>query len=546
MRTGQELRRFPDRYTFSSWGLKHDSSIPVLQSTAAGLIMAAPLPSLLDHHPNLALASLGPTPCILQPPQPLLPVFDSTGNGSSSSSNRQFVNANYVRFAGSLVVAWRSSASGFRLVAVPAPPAAAAAPPAAEASSTSSGIHKRADAMAEVEALNAFFVRYPTGVAEQQGTRLQEHEGEDPRLFLTGSGADLGTGVEEEGTGEGQKQEGRQLWVVFCQRHRMRRQELSMSFSQLVLSPALAPAPAPASAPAVSVLLTKVLDMQLPPKYKGRRSPQRNWSPLDHCGWPAFLSEQGSSVRVVQPQGLTRARMQGYEAAARRLHALSLFPPAAAAAAAAAGAGGGAGGQGGARERQAPESASETVLLKSISRSSTKNLTWMLQHGPVRGGTPAVRVRNLNSSMQDDDYLGTEYFLTFFHSSNEVPSAESHAASGAAGASPGIRFTKVLKTYRIGAMLLSTKPPYEVRRITPHPLVHDSMYRGAWALPPSAFHHMDYVVFPTNVGVFGDTLLLQYGWQDRETRVLEMSLQALMNGMVPVEQGPYDPPREGE
>ena len=95
-------------------------------------------------------------------------------------------------------------------------------------------------------------------------------------------------------------------------------------------------------------------------------------------------------------------------------------------------------------------------------------------------------------------------------------------------------------------MLLSTKPPYEVRRITPHPLVHGSMYRGAWALPPSAFHHMDYVVFPTNVGVLGDTLLLQYGWQDRETRVLEMSLQALMNGMVPVEQGPYDPPREGE
>jgi len=44
----------------------------------------------------------------------------------------------------------------------------------------------------------------------------------------------------------------------------------------------------------------------------------------------------------------------------------------------------------------------------------------------------------------------------------------------------------------------------------------------------------------------GDTLLLQYGWQDRETRVVEVSLQALIDGMAPAAQGPYQQPREGE
>jgi hypothetical protein len=73
------------------------------------------------------------------------------------------------------------------------------------------------------------------------------------------------------------------------------------------------------------------------------------------------------------------------------------------------------------------------------------------------------------------------------------------------------------------------------------------MYQGPWALPLGAYYHLDYVVFPTNVVLYGeDKLLVQYGWQDRETWVLELSLRKLISGMVKAVQGADDPPGEGE
>ena len=520
------LRRFPDRYTFSAWGQVHTLSTKLsdvlLQPEGDGkenkkgdvIVEGDMLPSLVDHHSHEALVTLGTSPFLSSAPVPIfssekLHVGKQLGGGVGDAAAGAFVNMNYVWFAGHFVLAWRCSHSTFRLAAVKLP-----------LSSTKNDSYewetRHLRALVEDPIQHRLF--WEGGL---------EYTGEDPRLFLTGT--DNKSEVEQR------------LWIVFCRRHRHQKPELSMAFSSLVLAPTSRTFPSPSvdlgstSASASSslmsvVLLSKVLNMQLPSRYKGqgkdfRKANQKNWSPLDYRGWPAFIAQHVPVLIFVAPVGPTLNELLVYEQKALEAHMRY-------------------------RNRnnvtelaaRAPEGVN--ILVRTLSRTTVRNSKWPHSYGEMRGGTPALRVRNTNSSLQDDDYTGSEYFLTFFHSSSD-PS--SHAAVEGRGQ---IRFTPVLKTYFIGALLLSIKPPFDVCKMTVKPIVHPQMYTGEWALSSAggsvAFHHMDYIVFPTNFALYGDVLRLQYGWQDKHTWVVDMSLQALLNSMQKAEQGGYDIPVDGE
>jgi predicted GH43/DUF377 family glycosyl hydrolase len=91
----------------------------------------------------------------------------------------------------------------------------------------------------------------------------------------------------------------------------------------------------------------------------------------------------------------------------------------------------------------------------------------------------------------------------------------------------------------MGAILFSHDEPYELQAISRQPITHNSMYSGKWPDLPWAFYHMDYIVFPTNYlyEKDTDTIYLQYGHQDRETWVAELSLKGLLRSLVSVRDG---------
>ena len=142
-------------------------------------------------------------------------------------------------------------------------------------------------------------------------------------------------------------------------------------------------------------------------------------------------------------------------------------------------------------------------------------------YGELRGGTPAYLVPT--------HFKGSKSYLAFFHASNEPTPPP--------GGKP--KYTDVLKTYTMGAILFSHDEPYELQAISRQPITHNSMYSGKWPDLPWAFYHMDYIVFPTNYlyEEDTDTIYLQYGHQDRETWVAELSLKGLLRSLVSVRDG---------
>ena len=142
-------------------------------------------------------------------------------------------------------------------------------------------------------------------------------------------------------------------------------------------------------------------------------------------------------------------------------------------------------------------------------------------YGELRGGTPAYLVPT--------QFKGSKSYLAFFHASNEP--------SPPPGGKP--KYTDVLKTYTMGAIVFSAQEPYELQAISRQPITHQSMYSGKWPHLPWAYYHMDYIVFPTNYlyEAETDTIYLQYGHQDRETWVAELSLTGLLKSLVAVKGG---------
>jgi predicted GH43/DUF377 family glycosyl hydrolase len=139
----------------------------------------------------------------------------------------------------------------------------------------------------------------------------------------------------------------------------------------------------------------------------------------------------------------------------------------------------------------------------TLSLTNITNTTW--EYGEMRGGTPAV-------------FIGEKRYLSFFHSSNDII--------------PG--GTKV-KTYNFGAYIFDSQPPFAVKAISRHPIVHRSMYSGPWVNNEQAFYLTDYVPFPMSFHVREGVVYLIYGKQDKAGWVAEMDLKHLLDSLRSVE-----------
>ena len=267
------------------------------------------------------------------------------------------------------------------------------------------------------------------------------------------------------------------LWVVFCKRYPRQKPEIQVSFAELSILQAMNAG----NAMAEVEIKFPVIDVDYKKEQPG--SDQKNWSPFD---W-----QDGSVLFVATIEPLRVVKVD-----------TSVIG----------------GSVGGGNDRKSVMVEGRTVSVSSA--DSSKRQTDNFPFGELRGGTPAVLVASSFGEGQS--------YLSFFHASNEPMEPP--------GGKP--RYTDVLKTYSMGAYLFSPKPPYELQAMSRHPITHPSMYSGPWPNLPWAYYHMDYIVFPTNLVVVGGQdgggeILLQYGHQDRETCVATLSLQGLLESLVP-------------
>lgn len=301
-------------------------------------------------------------------------------------------------------------------------------------------------------------------------------DGEDPRLFVT-----------QNVGGENQPL----LWISFCKRYSKTIPEIQMSLSLLSLY-AVDGEGRNGDRTGVSILKTWDIDYE----YEEPRKDQKNWSPFEHVktGKPLASSEllfvtYPNPLRVVrlfedantytECQALTAAKSKTSTKESTKIHAI-------------------------------------TVSVDNDGKP--RKVAWPTSLGEMRGGTPAIKVPH---PIEPSKFV----YLSFFHSSNDVDEPISMA----------IRYTDVLKTYTMGAFLFSITEPFELLYVSAKPLVHNSLYQGDWPHQPWAFHHMDYIVFPTNVQMKDDlSFYLQFGKQDKETWVASLTYKDLQKSLVAV------------
>lgn len=139
----------------------------------------------------------------------------------------------------------------------------------------------------------------------------------------------------------------------------------------------------------------------------------------------------------------------------------------------------------------------------TISLTNISNIMW--KYGDMRGGTPPV-------------YIGDNRYLSFFHSSTDI-------IPGGAG----------VQTYNFGAYVFDSQPPFAIRAMSRHPIVHQSMYSGPWIKNEHAFHLIDYVAFPMSFDIREGIVYLLYGKQDKAGWIAEISLISLLQSLRPVQ-----------
>lgn len=141
-----------------------------------------------------------------------------------------------------------------------------------------------------------------------------------------------------------------------------------------------------------------------------------------------------------------------------------------------------------------------------ISEFQPVALPW--RYGEIRGGTNAIFISNYH-----EEQVGV--YLLFFHSSENIGNP--------------------YRTYFMGALIFSSKPPFHILAITRYPLVpFAELYEGRW-LCSTAFCGIDYVVFPTGIVRDGDHILVSMGRQDQEGWLVKMSLSKLLDNMETVD-----------
>jgi predicted GH43/DUF377 family glycosyl hydrolase len=120
--------------------------------------------------------------------------------------------------------------------------------------------------------------------------------------------------------------------------------------------------------------------------------------------------------------------------------------------------------------------------------------------GSLRGSTPP--------QLMDGEHLA------FFHSSQFTASESSWGME--------------MWHYFMGAYTFSAKPPFEMNKITPAPLMHENFYT------PSTYNKR--VVFPGGFVISGSNIYVAYGKDDCEVWIATIDKAALKESMIPVEK----------
>lgn len=139
-----------------------------------------------------------------------------------------------------------------------------------------------------------------------------------------------------------------------------------------------------------------------------------------------------------------------------------------------------------------------TGLCSTIAHTK-KEIGW--NWGELRGGTPAL--------LEND-----EEYLSFFHSSIVMDSKQSNG--------------KKMQHYFMGAYTFSTSPPFEVRRISPSPIVGKNFYNG----PKYTTWKPLLVVFPCGFVSKGNAIFVVYGRQDHEIWIAKLDKKKLLDSLV--------------
>lgn len=132
--------------------------------------------------------------------------------------------------------------------------------------------------------------------------------------------------------------------------------------------------------------------------------------------------------------------------------------------------------------------------------TSNGEIDW--KWGIPRGGTQA--------------YLDGDQYLSFFHSSINMPTVHSN----------GINFPH----YFFGAYTFSTSPPFEITQISPEPIVGNGFYSG----PPYKTWKPLRVVFPDGFIFDEEFVWLFYGKQDHEIWMAKLDKKRLLESLVPL------------
>jgi predicted GH43/DUF377 family glycosyl hydrolase len=122
------------------------------------------------------------------------------------------------------------------------------------------------------------------------------------------------------------------------------------------------------------------------------------------------------------------------------------------------------------------------------------------EFGELRGGTPPLLV--------DGEYLA------FFHSARPLATLASYGG--------------FLWHYFAGAYTFSAEPPFELRKISPIPLIADGFYTQS--------NQPKRVIFPGGFTISGDTIYLAYGKDDCEIWIATIDKKELLNFLEPVKQ----------
>lgn len=138
----------------------------------------------------------------------------------------------------------------------------------------------------------------------------------------------------------------------------------------------------------------------------------------------------------------------------------------------------------------------ETVAI------SFPSVIW--EWGQLRGGAPAVKI--------DEDH-----YLSIFHSSTHMKTIHSN--------------DQEIPHYFIGAYVFSAHPPFEIKYISPEPIIGPNFYHGACYEP---YWHPVCVVFPCGLAINGDDVLISYGRQDHELWIATVDKEKLLENFIHV------------